>query len=638
MVATPDDPVYPGLDINKWDDRMVWLWQHSNLRFCGFYLAGGPGDDSTSWTSHWFDLCDLGWGRFPLWVSFASNRDHPGAVGRAMANADGARHGRKAAQLAVAARLEKGAVIYLDIEEPSLVKGARDKVGRYVADWMTAVRAAGYRAGAYLSYRDVTPNGLLSADFRSLRPPELFPYAIAGHTRAHFDRDTFTLPPAPPSRWPVPDTDPAWASAAEVVGCQYDWYRKGRTDPAAAQQRAVAQESIDWPDATGKRTKGPARSADWDAAIAFDPTHPRAAVAVAATEDGGVSDRVYLCLARSTGLQTGGRDRTGAFTGPADLNLRPADIGPTPATELDGFDAANAAIVSRRADHQDLFVAGLDGFVRTSWVTPRDKHPKHPWPLNPTAPARKGTPLAAVSRFTDRIDLFYVDRTQHVVQQWWHPTEQRWDRQRRLFAAPLAAGGTNLAALATTPERLDIGWVTFDYTLPPPSGDWAKHWKLALAMWTAGTEWRVTTLDIPGGAAAATGVGLAADTSGTLHCLVQNRARTALVHAVQVESEWVLRAGPAQPAAAWWMTLHLTPVADAVLLVGVTSEGQLAWSTWSANRWSDTTTATAPFSTGRPLALATRGPRIIDIIGVTDDGTFTTRTLELLADGTLAYH
>ncbi|NUS44141.1 MAG: DUF1906 domain-containing protein [Mycobacteriaceae bacterium] len=638
MVATPDDPVYPGLDINAWDDRMVWLWQHSNLRFCGFYLAHGPGESHTSWTTHWWDMCDLGWGRFALWVSFSSVSDQPGAVARAMANADGARHGAKAAGLAAAARMEKGATIYLDIEEPAVSRGARDKAGRYVLDWMTAVRAAGYRAGAYLSYLDVTANGLLSTDFRSLNTPELFPFAVAGHTRSDFDRDSFTLPPAPPHRWPVPNTDAAWAGAAEVVGCQYDWYRAGRTDAAKPKERAVPQESIDWPDADGKRIKGPARSADWDASIAFDPTHPRAAAAVAVGEDGGVSDRIYLCIVRSGGLETGERDRTGTVAAPVSLNLAPADIGPKPAPELTGFDAANAAIVSRRAGHQDLFVAGLDGFVRTSWVTPREKHPKHPWPLNPTALARKGTALAAVSRFTDRIDLFYVDRTHHLVQQWWHPTEQRWDRQRRLFAAPLAAGGTNIAALATTPERLDVGWVTFDYTLPPKSGGWNKHWRVALAMWTAGTDWRVTTLDIPDGAAAASGLAMTVDDAGTLHCVVQNRTRTGLTHAVQVESDWELRSGPAPPPKAWWTTLRLIPIHQAVALVGVTSEGELAWSSWADNRWSDTRTAPAPFSTGRPVELALRGSHYVDVFGVTSDGALVRRTLTLLADGSIGYH
>jgi hypothetical protein len=482
---------YPGLDVDRWDDRLIWLWQRSNLRFCGFYLAHDRGANGSSWTTHWHDLRDVGWGAFPLWVPF------PSTAIDLMKTADGQAHGRHAAALAEAAGLEKGAVLYLDIENQVFGNDKHSPFLPYVIAWMTAVTAARYRPGAYCSFLDVTREGLLSPALDRLRPV-LFPFCVAPDTRARFDRDTFTLPPAPFRSWPFDRRNSGWQDSPAVIGCQYDWYRAGRTD-----------QTFDWPDKDGRRNRRDARDVDWDAAKVFDPAHPRAAGTVAAAPDKDAPDWMSLYVVRPTLIEKSARGRDGRPAPSIELALTPADIGPAPAPELDGFDANGAAAVSRRTDHHDLFVLGLDGLVRTAWVSPREERPRHPWPLNPGQPARKGSPLAAVSRVPDQVDVFYVDRSHLLVTQWWHPSRPEWARQRRVIGGPPVAGASALGVLpaptdaAAAPDRLDVFYVTFDHSLPGSAGSaWPDRWQPAHAFWTSRADWQTEIITVPGGIAA----------------------------------------------------------------------------------------------------------------------------------------
>lgn len=614
--------VYPGLDINAWDDRLIWLWQRSNLRFCGFYLAHDRSDYGSTWTPHWHDLRDVGWGTFPLWVPF------PSSTIDKMKTADGQAHGQHAAALAEAAGIEKGAVLYLDIEAAVFGKNPTSPFAPYVIAWMTAVTAARFRPGAYCSFLDVTREGLLSSAFDRLRPV-LFPFAIADANRARFDRDTFTLPPALPRSWLADKKNTTWPDLPAVVGSQYDWYNDDRTE-----------KTFDWPTAAGRRDRRASRSVDWDAAKVFDPAHPRAAGTIAAAPDAAAPDWVSLYVVRPALIDKSGRGRDGRLAAPVALALTPADIGPEPPPELDGFDANGAAMVSRRSDHHDLFLLGLDGFVRTAWVNPREERPRHPWPLNPGQPARKGSPLAAASRVTDQLDVFYVDRSHRLVTHWWHPSQPDWARQRRVIGGPLVAGGSTLAALPAAtdampmPDRLDVCFVTFDYSLPGTTAQaWNDRWQLAHASWTSRADWQTETVMVPGGIAAGSGVAAARTADRTIHVLAQRRNRSGLIHASLPDGgSWQIGQGPSLPRTGSWMNLQLAVSGTTLVLAGMTSEAELGFATWAGGRWSPGTTAPATFSTGRPMSLARRGPAI-DLIGIDEDGRLTMRSLELGAGG-----
>ena len=125
----------------------------------GFYLAHHAGQTRTTWTDHWHDLQDIGWGLVPFYLPFSDSRIND------MATADGTAHGQEAVALARAARLESGVAIYLDIESPVL--GAANNAGftRYINNWFAAVRAGGYTPGAYCSRLDAPR--ILAAAFRA---------------------------------------------------------------------------------------------------------------------------------------------------------------------------------------------------------------------------------------------------------------------------------------------------------------------------------------------------------------------------------------------------------------------------------------------------------------------------------------
>ena len=616
-------PIFPGLDISAWDGRLVWLWRWSNLRFIGFYLAHGAGQTRTTWTNHWHDLKDVGWGVVPFYLPFSSGR-----IDR-MAEADGNAHGAEAVTLARAARFESGAAIYLDIEAPVLNTPNAADFSRYINGWFAAVRAAGYTPGAYCSRLDASR--LLGAGFAASRPV-LFPFSIGGaRTRALWDDTQHQLTPPLPSTWDV-GRDPAWATNVNTIGSQYDWFNESR-----------ARKTFSWPSATGASTPG--RSVDWDVAKVWDPSHPRASAVVALATDRDGSGAVRIFTVATDRLYFRDVPAAGPFpTNAEDLALGPSDIGPTPAATESGYDAVHAAACSRRTGCTDLFVQGLDGLIRTAWKNDRERFIRHPWALH-AQPARRGTPLAAVCREVDQIDVFYVNREHQLVTQWWSQGSPTWANHRQVINGPLVAGGSNLAAVkraagATPRSQLDVFYISLDYARPyaaPPA--WNDAWRVVHATWAQDAGWQVRPVAGLDNPAAASGVAAAGDAWGRLNVVVQTRDRRGLRHGVRAAltgSTFAVADGPsfgADQTPRWWTTFGLAVYENLLLFVGITNAGQLGWATHRPGVWSRVELSASAFSTGRPIALARRGGGLLDVNGVTAEGAFARRTLRIQADG-----
>jgi len=256
--------MFPGFDIDRWDDHIVWMWRFSNLRFIGFYLAHSAAGTRTTWTAHWHDLRDLGWGLVPIWLPFSS-----GQISN-MAEADGSDHGRRAVSRAREAFLERGAAIYLDVESPVFGTGAAQdrNFTRYLTRWFREVAAGGYAPGVYCSRLDAPR--FLGADFRTLGPV-LFPFSISSQTRAAYADAQFKLTPALAESWDA-GRDPSWAVNSNTIGCQYDWFNADRD-----------RKTFHWPTADGRTDSF--RDVDWDMAKVFDPAHPRSAGVLAVVGD-----------------------------------------------------------------------------------------------------------------------------------------------------------------------------------------------------------------------------------------------------------------------------------------------------------------------------------------------------------------
>jgi hypothetical protein len=620
--------MFSGLDIHSWDDHLQWLWQWSNLRFVGFYLAHSAGQTVTTWTNRWHALKDLGWGVVPFWLPFKSNNIN------AMVTANGTSHGQTAVNLARAAQLENGAAIYLDIESPVFASNGNGFVN-YVRNWMQAVHDGGYAPGAYCSRLDAN-RILTGGEFRPLRPV-IWPFSVARATRAGWDNEHFQLAPTVANDWLVADLprdDGAWPSNPDTIGCQFDWFNKDRD-----------RKLFTWPAADGNLAtgSGASRDVDWDMAKVFDPSHPRAAGICTAASDRANADWVRVFGVHVDVLDYLERDAVGRFSPGQNLRLGPGDIGPTPPPELNGFDPVSASATSRRHLCSDLFLLGQDGYIRTIWANEHETFPDHSWPLNPDSPARKGSPIVAVSRVLDQIDVFYVNRKHELATQWWNPGAPDWARNQRILAGPSVGGSSDLVALPSpndalpSTERLDVLYIAFDFSVPFANPNWRDAWQVVHGIWSTRADWQFTPIPGLTRVACSSGIACVRDSDGALHLVVQNRNRLGLHHAVMQANSttWDLHQGAGPLPAdrnrpSWWMSLHLVAFESAqVLLIGMTCAGSLAWSTYSGGQWSDVGTGSVPFVTNRPLAIAKRGHSAIDIVGITDVGEIAVRSMNI---------
>jgi hypothetical protein len=127
---------------------------------------------------------------------------------------------------------------------------------------------------------------------------------------------------------------------------------------------------------------------------------------------------------------------------------------------LGGFFPAGAplAALARTPDHLDLFVTGGDGRVYTSWW-----HDGHEWsginnnwaPIGGLFPVNAA--VTAVSRRPDHLDLFVTGGDGRVYTSWWHEGHQ-WSGVNNNWA-PIGGffpAGAPVTAIARTPDHLDL--------------------------------------------------------------------------------------------------------------------------------------------------------------------------------------
>jgi hypothetical protein len=121
-----------------------WLWENTNLYWCGYYLAPTPDHRDTSWMGKRQFLKDMGWGLAPLYVG-----QQEGSFW--LTGKRGETDGKQAALFATNEGFRKGSRIYLDIEihPRSTSKAMID----YYRAWVLAVIDGGYWPGIYCSPR-----------------------------------------------------------------------------------------------------------------------------------------------------------------------------------------------------------------------------------------------------------------------------------------------------------------------------------------------------------------------------------------------------------------------------------------------------------------------------------------------------
>jgi hypothetical protein len=178
--AKSKDWLYPG------DDMMTALWNQTNLRWCGFYLAPAPNQGSgTSWMTRRPFLTGLGWGLAPIYLGEQQSKVCDSCTANP-SSSKGSHDAKDAIDLATTAGFPAGSVIYLDIETWSPINSPmRD----YYTSWVVGIIAGGFVPGVYCPH-------VLARQLRGFDSRPVF-WSVKGHYPSGASASYSTSLPAP---------------------------------------------------------------------------------------------------------------------------------------------------------------------------------------------------------------------------------------------------------------------------------------------------------------------------------------------------------------------------------------------------------------------------------------------------------
>ena len=150
--------------------------------------------------------------------------------------------------------------------------------------------------------------------------------------------------------------------------------------------------------------------------------------------------------------------------------------GPFPVSGgLVAHSASGLAAVARMPRHLDLFWISANGAVWSQWwdgAQGMSWGDHQPFPITPAHAAHQGPGVAAVARTTNHLDVFYIGPDGAVASHWWDggPNLSWGDHQPFPITSPGAAHMESpLAALARTSNHLDVFYIG-------PDGAVATQW------------------------------------------------------------------------------------------------------------------------------------------------------------------
>ena len=152
--------------------------------------------------------------------------------------------------------------------------------------------------------------------------------------------------------------------------------------------------------------------------------------------------------------------------------------------QLNGGRAAPGApvtAVSRSTDKLDVFVVGTDGRVYTAAWEPDFTDWWHGWWPIGSIVAPQGAPVHAVSRSTDKLDIFVTDVNGVIMTAAWEPDFTDWWHGWWELNGGRAAPGAAVTAVSRSADKLDVFVVGTDgkvYTAAwePDFTDWWHGW------------------------------------------------------------------------------------------------------------------------------------------------------------------
>ncbi|WP_344804127.1 PLL family lectin [Microlunatus ginsengisoli] len=159
---------------------------------------------------------------------------------------------------------------------------------------------------------------------------------------------------------------------------------------------------------------------------------------------------------------------------------QPFPVSPPGAARADSALAA----VGRTGTHLDVFWIGPDGAIASTWwdaAAGQNWSDHQPFPISPPGATQAGSPLAAVGRTANHLDVFWVGADGSIGTTWYDSAQgMGWaDHQPFTIAGPGSAEpASHLAAVARTPEHLDVFWIGGDHAIGSTWYDSAdgSHW------------------------------------------------------------------------------------------------------------------------------------------------------------------
>jgi hypothetical protein len=542
---------------------------------------------------------------------------HHSIVNPNWSEANGRTDGRHAVALATTNNpanlvdIEAGATIYIDLEADGFM--ATPTAVNYLRGWFAEVAAAGYRPGTYCS--NLTDAAAIRTTFPNVA---IWFFQIPATQPQVYDEAAgrLTLPPAANYHDPG-GVMPRFGR----VATQFAWYNSARAFTGAKLK-------------TGATTSHNVAPIDFDAARIADPAHPedRAALAFAPFRPG--QPAAFALASEAAAWEHFEAGAWGAWGQAA------AHASATPMADLGygkWFDTASVAAASRQPGLVDIFGLGIDGSLWTAWRTadipaaggqPAQDGQWAPTPqiLNPTMPARPGCGVAAVSRKTDVLDVFFINRNHELTTTWWTPTDMNWQAHTGPITAGFAfAPATNIAAMTspTDPERLDVFAI-----------DWSNS--VRWTQWRHPGPWQGAI--VAGVTTADPAVGVHGTWHGGGIHLIAGLRDGSLAHLSHPDGNMSNAAGwafngalPSLGTLVRPMGLRVVSLAGFLVVVGIASNGNLFWAAWSGLLWGlpGLSNATPAYSTSGRIAATPFDANSIDVMLPNHDGEIVMRRLTL---------
>jgi hypothetical protein len=131
-----------------------------------------------------------------------------------------------------------------------------------------------------------------------------------------------------------------------------------------------------------------------------------------------------------------------------------------PITPPDAGLAGTAVDAVLRSDQLHLFYQGPDGALATTWAAPNaDGGRWHsPFPITPPGAGRPNSPIAALARNADKLDVHYIGPDGAVATVWANAgiQEGRWQQPFPVTPPGFARSNTTLAATSRFERMMDV--------------------------------------------------------------------------------------------------------------------------------------------------------------------------------------